>query len=204
MKEKNITINIKRDHILIRCTDTVNHEEIMQELKKKLSDLKKFYKKEKTPILVTGRLFKNKEMDEIKTTINEVIDVDVDFEIPKALGLHSIKRAFNKNIEVSETKFYKDTVRSGQKLEIEGSIVILGDVNSGAEVMATDNIVVLGSLRGLAHAGAKGNRDAIIAAGLIDTVQMRIADIVKKIDRDEEILHKQSCCYVDDHEIVIE
>ena len=89
-------------------------------------------------------------------------------------------------------------------MEVEGSLVIIGDVNSGAEVIASDNIVILGALRGLAHAGAKGNKDAIIAAGLIDTVQMRIADIVKEIDRDEEPMHKQTWCYIENDKITIE
>ena len=89
-------------------------------------------------------------------------------------------------------------------MEVEGSIVILGDVNSGAEIMATDNIVVLGSLRGLAHAGAKGNKQAIISAGMLDAVQLRISNIVKEIDREEEPLHKQAYIYVNEDEIVIE
>ena len=95
-------------------------------------------------------------------------------------------------------------MRSGQKLEADGSLVILGDVNSGAEVMASDNIVVLGALRGLAHAGAKGNKQAIIAAGLLDTVQIRIANIVREIDRDEEPMHKQAYVSVIDGKIEIE
>ena len=80
----------------------------------------------------------------------------------------------------------------------------MGDVNSGAEVIASDNIVVLGNLRGLAHAGAKGNKQAIIAAGLLDTVQIRISNIVKEINRDEEPLHKQAYVSVIDDKIVIE
>ena len=82
--------------------------------------------------------------------------------------------------------------------------MILGDVNSGAEIMASENIVVLGALRGLAHAGAKGNKQAIISAGLLDTVQIRIANIVKEIDRDEEPLHKQAYVSIIGDEIVIE
>ena len=105
---------------------------------------------------------------------------------------------------MSETKFHRGSLRSGQKLESEGSLVIIGDVNSGAEVIASDNIIILGTLRGLAHAGAKGNKQAIIAAGLFDTVQIRIANIVKEIDRDEEPLHKQSCVSVVDDQIIIE
>lgn len=82
--------------------------------------------------------------------------------------------------------------------------MILGDVNSGAEVIASENIVVLGTLRGLAHAGAKGNKQAIISAGIIDTVQIRIANIVKEINRDEEPMHKQAYVYALENRIIIE
>ena len=124
--------------------------------------------------------------------------------MPKGFGLSSIKKTFEQEIAISETKFHRGSLRSGQKMEVEGSIVILGDVNSGAEIMATDNIVVLGTLRGLAHAGAKGNKQAIISAGILDAVQLRISNIVKEIDREEEPLHKQAYIYVHDDQIVIE
>ena len=199
-----ISINLKRDEIVIKISEEANQEEIVENLKKKLPELKKLYKDEKTPIKVTGKVLKNKEIDEIQNIIKERIDVPIEFDTPKTLGLHSIKRTFNKKTEISETKYYRGSLRSGQKMETEGSLVILGDVNSGAEIVAGDNIVVLGSLRGLAHEGAKGNKDAIIAAGLLDTVQIRIANIVKEIDRDEEPLHKQSYIYVENDGIVIE
>ena len=125
----------------------------------------------------------------IKELIKEKIDVEIDFDMPKSLGLSSITRTFKQEIAISETKFHRGSLRSGQRLETEGSIVIIGDVNSGAEVIASDNIVVVGTLRGLAHAGAKGNKNAIIAAGKLDAVQIRISNIVKEIDRDEEPLH---------------
>ena len=204
MKINNIGINLKKDRIVLKIAEKAEFIEIVEELKRKLPELKKFYNDEKTPILVSGKVLKNKEMDEIKKIIQNIIEVEVDFEIPKTLGLHSIKKTFNKNIEISETKFHRGSLRSGQRMEVEGSLAILGDVNSGAEVIASDNIVVLGALRGLAHAGAKGNKEAIISAGLLDTVQMRIADIVKEINRDEEILHKLAYCYVEDSKIIID
>ena len=192
MKRTNyVSINLKKD-------------EIVTELKRKLPELKKLYKDAKTPIKVTGKILKNKEIDEIQNLIKSRIDVEIDFDSPKSLGLHSIKKTFEQEIAVSETKFHRGSLRSGQKLETEGSLVILGDVNSGAEVMASDNIIVLGALRGLAHAGAKGNKQAIIAAGLFDAVQVRIANIVREIDREEEPLHKQAYISVVDDKITIE
>ncbi len=204
MRKNCVSINLKKDKIIIKLNEDTKQEELVECLKKKLPELKKLYKDEKTPINVTGKVLKNKEIEEIQNIIKEKIDVEIEFDSPKTLGLHGIKKTFEKEIAVSETKFHRGSLRSGQKLESEGSIVIIGDVNSGAEVMASDNIIVLGSLRGLAHAGAKGNKQAIIAAGLIDTVQIRISNIVKEIDRDEEPLHKQSYVSVVDDKIVID
>ena len=199
-----VSINLKKDEILIKLNEDAERNDIIEGLKKKLQELKKLYKDEKTPIRVTGKVLKNREIDEIQEIIQEKIDVDVEFDTPKTLGLYSIKKTFDKKITVSETKFHRGSLRSGQKLESDGSLVILGDVNSGAEVIASDNIVVLGNLRGLAHAGAKGNKQAIISAGLLDTVQIRIANIVKEIDRDEEPMHKQAYVSVAEDKITIE
>lgn len=205
VKMKNcISINLKRNEIVLKISENAEQVDIIQNLRRKLPELKKLYQDEKTPIRVVGKVLKNKEIEEIQQMIQERLDVEVDFDMPKSLGLSSIRRTFDKEIAVSETTFHRGSLRSGQTLEAEGSLVILGDVNSGAEVMASDNIVVLGSLRGLAHAGAKGNKQAIIAAGVLDAVQIRIANIVKEIDRDEEPLHKQAyVCVVEGH-IVIE
>ena len=198
-----ININLKKNEIVIKINEDAEYVNIVENLKKKLPELKKLYKEDKTPIRVTGKILKNKEIDELQSIIKENIDVDIDFDTPKTLGLASIKRTFDQDIAVSETKFQRGSLRSGQRIEVEGSIVIIGDVNSGAEVIASDNIVVLGSLRGLAHAGAKGNKQVIIAAEVFDSVQVRIANIVKEIDRDEEPLHRDSYICIEDDKIII-
>ena len=199
-----ISVSQRNNLVVIKIREDAKFEDIIVHLKRKVIQLQKIYKNEKTPILVTGKILKNKEMDLLKSIIQDKIDVDVDFDMPKEMGLHNIKKTFLQEIATSETKFHRGSLRSGQKIEDEGSIVILGDVNSGAEVVAADNIVVLGALRGLAHAGAKGNKKAIIAAGKLDTVQIRISNIVKEIDRDEEPLHREVIIYVNDDKIVIE
>ena len=199
-----VFINLKKDEIIIKLNDNASQLEIIESLRRKLPELKKLYKNEKTPITVTGKVLKNKEIDQIKELIKSKIDVEIEFDMPKGLGLYNIKKTFAKEIAVSETKFHRGSLRSGQRLETEGSLVILGDVNSGAEVIASDNIVVLGALRGLAHAGAKGNKQAIIAAGLFDAVQVRIANVVKEINRAEEPLHKQTYISIVDGKVVID
>jgi septum site-determining protein MinC len=69
----------------------------------------------------------------------------------------------------------KRTVRSGVRLEYEGNVVVLGDVNPGAEVVAGGSVVVWGRLRGVVHAGAAGDADAVVCALDLSPTQLRIA-----------------------------
>ncbi len=199
-----VSINLKTNEIVIKIDDNASQEEIVFALTKKIRELKKLYKDEKIPIHVVGKILKNSELEEIKELIKSQIDVEIIFDSPTTLGLSSIKKSYKKDIGISETKFHKGSLRSGQKIEVEGSIVIIGDVNSGAEVIASENIVIMGALRGLAHAGAKGNKEAIIVAEKLDAVQLRISNIVKEIDRNDEEEYKNAYISVFEDEIIID
>lgn len=199
-----MSISIKKNQVVIRIDENVEQKEIVSDLKKKILELKNLYKDDKTPILITGKVLKNREMDEIQSIIKKFIDVPIEFDSPKVLGLHGIKKTFYKEVATSETKFHKGSLRSGQKIEFEGSLVIIGDVNAGAEVVASENIIVLGNLRGLAHAGAKGNKDAIIEAVEIDAVQIRVADKVKEIEKENDGIKKvKTSAYINDKDELI-
>jgi len=205
-----VKVNITNENLNIKLNEEAEQKDIIESLKKKITQLKKLYKDSKMPILVTGKMLKESERIEIKNIIQEKIDVKVSFDIPQELGLHGIKKSFSQKIESSQTKFHRGAVRSGQRIEYEGSIVILGDVNGGAEVIAGDNVVVLGVLRGLAHAGARGNKKAVIAAASIDCKQIRIADIIKEMEdeKDEEgniiASSRKTYAYVEDDKLILE
>lgn len=72
--------------------------------------------------------------------------------------------------------FLRETLRSGRSVWYEGHVVVLGDVNPGAEVIATGSVIVWGRLRGLIHAGAYGDTSASICALDLNPTQLRIAD----------------------------
>jgi septum site-determining protein MinC len=74
--------------------------------------------------------------------------------------------------------FLNRTLRSGTRIEFSGHVVVLGDVNPGAEIVAGGNVMIWGRLRGMVHAGAKGNRHAVICALDLSPMQLRIADEV--------------------------
>jgi septum site-determining protein MinC len=82
--------------------------------------------------------------------------------------------------------FLSRTLRSGTRIEFAGHIVILGDVNPGAEIIADGNVIVWGRLRGMVHAGAKGNRKAVVCALDLSPMQLRIAEEVSPILKPRE------------------
>lgn len=74
--------------------------------------------------------------------------------------------------------FLTKTLRSGTRVEFAGHVVVLGDVNPGAEIIAEGNVIVWGRVRGVVHAGFKGNRKSVICALDLSAAQVRIADQV--------------------------
>jgi septum site-determining protein MinC len=71
--------------------------------------------------------------------------------------------------------FLNRTLRSGTRIEFGGHVVVLGDVNPGAEIIAEGNVIIWGRLRGMVHAGSKGNKAAVICALDLSPTQLRIA-----------------------------
>lgn len=90
----------------------------------------------------------------------------------------AMPRAWSLPSGVTQAYVVRRTVRSGQRLTCDGSLVVVGDVNPGAELIASGDILVLGTLRGLAHAGARGHEGAVIAALRLQPVQLRIGPYI--------------------------
>jgi septum site-determining protein MinC len=78
-----------------------------------------------------------------------------------------------------ETALFLDrTLRSGTRIEFPGHVVVFGDVNPGAEIVAEGNVIIWGRMRGMVHAGSKGNKKAVICALDLSPTQLRIAEEV--------------------------
>ena len=79
---------------------------------------------------------------------------------------------------VPGTLYHRGTLRGGKSLQQLGNIVVVGDVNPGAELVASGDILVFGALRGTAHAGAQGDADARVVALELAPTQLRIATFI--------------------------
>lgn len=103
----------------------------------------------------------------------------VDNEVSVSEKVHR-KENYFEDIEEGKTKLIRSTIRSGQCVDYDGNLVIIGDVNPGGQVVAKGNILVMGSLRGIAHAGSDGNSRAIVAAFKLQPTQLRIAEVIAR------------------------
>lgn len=97
------------------------------------------------------------------------------------------------------------TLRSGQSIRHQGDVIVLGDVNPGAEIIARGHIVVMGALRGVAHAGSNGNTAAFVAATKLRPTQLRIANVIGRApDSQDDAAFAPEVARIRDGMIVLE
>lgn len=164
----NITIDMKK---------FAGFDDMLEALLKKLSRGKDFYKGTTLILKCDMKNITKDNMQIIKDSLLKEIEL-------KDIILKDLENEKDKEIKVfsgvyeGKTKFIRKTVRGGQCINYQGNIVIIGDINSGAEVTATGNVIVLGRIAGSVNAGANGNKKAVIAAFSLQPEILRIADLL--------------------------
>ncbi|WP_029268615.1 septum site-determining protein MinC [Virgibacillus alimentarius] len=176
--KQRITIKGTRDGLTLLIDDSCSFEEAVNELREKIAESRP--NKEEPIVSVTvqlgNRYLNNVQKEHLRYLISE----------ENRFTIHS----FESNVvhkdealawrEESEIKSVNKIVRSGQILNVTGDLLLIGDVNPGGKVISTGNIYILGNLRGIAHAGREGDRNAIIAASYMKPSQLRIADYISR------------------------
>lgn len=148
----------------------------------KFRESEKFFKNAKIAISFEGRRLSQEEefsiLDMIakNTSIQVICVVDQD-EMREQMYKEKID-SYYQDVADNTGEFYKGTLRSGQVLKCDTSIVIIGDVNPGAKIIAKGNIVILGSLKGNAYAGAVGDESCFVTALDMDPVQIKIGNVI--------------------------
>jgi septum site-determining protein MinC len=185
-----VPVQIKgtRDGFILVPAPAMPFVNIVAYLSQKLSDSRHFLQRSRMTLDWRNRPF---DADEIRT-LRELLAAEADIEVREVVLGSDLERVFHwasQQLGVRVTVpalpvpepvpvIVRMTCRSGMRVQSDADCVVLGDVNPGAEIVAVGDIIVLGSLRGIAHAGAGGNRAAKIWAVTIEPNQIRIADLV--------------------------
>lgn len=160
----------------------VSFDRLLDEIAMKFEEAEGFFKNAKMALSFEGRKLTQEEEYRIVEAISNHSSVKIICILDNDQVREQIVRGMLESQEEEQAcrtgQFYKGTLRSGQLLECETSIVILGDINPGAKIISRGNIVILGSLKGNAYAGAGGNLQAFVAALEMDPVQIKIGDVI--------------------------
>lgn len=187
MKDSRIQIRGNKEGInaIIDIEKFTTFDEVIDALVKTLSVGKGFYRNSVVKLTSNFKHVTDSEIAKLKDKLFEEIHIkDCIFE-EESLSKGEDIKVFS-GVYEGKTKFIKKTVRGGQLINYPGNIVIIGDINSGAEVVAGGNIIVLGSIKGQVKAGVGGNDKSIIAAFSLQPEVLQITDIIT-ISPDDEV-----------------
>ncbi len=176
-----------KDGITVMFDPEVPFDILCEQLEKKVVEAGKFFDHVKTAMAFKGRDFTAAEEEELLKIIAKHATMDITFVKTENNELKELSELLAKEMSPSNlTKFHRGSLRNGQKIEFDGSVVVVGDVNPGAEIKAGGNIIVLGQLKGMAHAGCKGMTEAFVTAIFMAPVQLRIADIITRFPEENK------------------
>ncbi|MEI3194072.1 MAG: septum site-determining protein MinC [Lachnospiraceae bacterium] len=209
MNTNSVIIKCNKYGLIVILDENLPFEELIKDVEDKFKESAKFFKNAEMAMTIRGRSLTQAEEKQVVETIVDSCGLHIlciiDEDRKEELLFH---QAVDKAMEEKDAEdgwFYRGTLRSGQVLESEHSIVIIGDVNPGANVTSKGNIVVLGSLRGIAYAGATGDRNCFVAALVMKPIQVKIADkmarsaITKRVDDAEYKLDPKIAYVKEDH-----
>jgi|UniRef100_A0A7C2V2D4 septum site-determining protein MinC len=163
---KGITLPV----LLVEVKEKGSINSIVEEIRSRVSS--KLF--EGSYVLIDGKgLLKKEEIEKIESAL-------------ASKNIKSVKKLSNLETTRGERLLIvQKHLRSGQKVEHNGDVLVLGDVNKDAQVIATGNIIVMGKLRGIAMAGALGDEKAVVVALEMEPQQIRIGRKVAIMDEEE-------------------
>jgi len=169
--------------IVLHLSGSDTFEEILQETAIRFRESRDFFKDARMALSIKGRRLTEEEENALLNIISENSDIhilclvsddeDTDRRFVKAISETDFSEDGNGN---SAGQFYKGTLKNGEVLETESSIVILGDVYPGSAIISARDIIVLGGLYGEAYAGGNGSNGHYVAALEMSPEKLKIGD----------------------------
>lgn len=172
-----VTIKGVKDGLVFQLDDDCGFQAVLNELQEKLmSTHQKILEGPEVQVLV--QFGKRWPTEEQKRQITELIEGKDNLTI-RSLESDVVPKEMLDD-DTGRLKVLRTIVRSGQNVHHSGDLLLLGDVNPGGTITSTGDIYVMGSLRGMAHAGLDGNENAIIVSSHLKPTQLRIAGVISR------------------------
>lgn len=214
--ENSVTIKGNKNGIVCLLDADMTFSDLKEKVAQKFADSAKFLGNCKTAISFEGRDLTFDEELELVGIINANSELDIVCILGNEKGENTqLGSAGNRQLSKEREKtgtyavFQKGNLRSGQVMEFNESIILIGDVNPGATIKSNGNIIILGALKGMAYAGADGNRDAFVFALDMCPMQIKIADVIARspdssLAAIKNASHETKIAFLEDESIYIE
>ena len=190
--DRQVTIRSSRYGLDIELDQEADFDALLEILADKFRSSARFFKDAKMALSFSGRHLTRTEEEKILQIISENTQIDilcvVEQNDKNEPMYRSIVEQSLTDISKRDGQFYRGTLGKREILESDSSIVILGDVELGARVVAKGSVVIVGSLYGAVHAGASGDRDAFVVALSMQPKQLCIGDIEAK----RQVIYQES------------
>lgn len=166
--------------ISIHMDAEASFDDILFEIADKFTNARAFFKDVKVALSIEGRILSTEEEKQVIQTITKNSDVQIICLIGKneesGKGIiKALKRVENEKEEYNG-RFHRGSLHAGQTLETEGSVVVIGNVEKGASVIASKDVIIIGALLGEVHAGVARGDNHFVCALKFDPEKCRIGD----------------------------
>lgn len=182
--DNSVIIKGTNSGIILVLDSELSFSDLKERIRSKLEASAAFLGDAAMALSFEGRKLSDYEQKEILDIIDDTTDLTIVCIVETDEYKQSImEKALNERLMELSTntgQFYKGNLRSGQVLNFETSIIVLGDVNPGAKIVSKGNIIILGALKGNAYAGVSGNEHAFVLALDMQAVQIKIADVIAR------------------------
>lgn len=203
-----VKIRGSRHGISVKLDNGASYEDIKKATASEFKAAEKFLGDEKLAVSFEGKYLTEQQQEELVDIIHQNCNVHIVCIMDQA---SEREKQFHKSVEetmmefdASTGQFYKGHLRSGQVLEFEQSVIVIGDINPGASIISKGNIIILGSLRGTAYAGASGKKNCFIVAMDMHPMQIRIADVFARAEDNSKGSAEPRIAFVENKNITIE
>ncbi len=171
-----------RHGLLLSIVDDAPFTDVVAQLRSKLSAHREFFQGAVVRLQSSSRPLSEEQIQQLSAVVQEYGMTFDGTAAPASVPPRpAAKVSFERSDEsLDDTKLVRRTLRSGQSIHYSGNVVIMGDVNPGSEVVCSGDILVLGALRGVAHAGAEGDAKAVVFAFRLEPTQLRIAHYISR------------------------
>ncbi len=203
-----VKIRGSKHGISVKLDTKASYEDIKKDMASEFKGADKFLGEEKLAVSFEGAYLTEQQQEELVDIIHQNCSVHIvcimDNNPEKEQRFQKTVQEAMTEFDASTGQFYKGHLRSGQVLEFEQSVIVIGDVNPGASIISKGSIIILGSLRGTAYAGAAGKKNSFIVAMDMQPIQLRIADVFARASDNSKSTSEPRIAYVDEQNIYIE